>query len=362
MKILILTNYANGLYLFRRELVAAFQQKGYKVVVSVPPDENVVKLEKLGMTIEETDFNRHGTNPAKDLGLLIKYIKLIKRIKPAFVLTYTIKPNLYGGMAARFTGTPYICNVTGLGMAIQNGGLLSKILIAMYGFATGKAAKVFFQNENNMTFMQSHKVAVKNAGLLPGSGVNLTEHPLRDYPDESDGIRILSVIRVMKDKGITEYLDAAEAITAKYENVKFDLLGEYEEDERQEYEPRIKELEKKGVIRYLGHLDSAEPSMAASNIIVHPSYHEGLSNVLLEAAACGRPVLCSDVHGCIEAMNPDVSGFTFEAKSSSALTEAIERILALSPDERKQMGLAGRKFVEENFDRQLVIDAYFKVM
>ncbi len=307
MKILILTNYANGLYLFRRELVAAFQQKGYEVVVSVPPDENVVKLEKLGMTIVETDFNRHGTNPVKDLGLLIKYIKLIKRIKPAMVLTYTIKPNLYGAMAARFTGTPYICNVTGLGMAIQNGGLLSKILISMYGFATGKARKVFFQNENNMTFMQSHKVAVNNAGLLPGSGVNLTEHPLRDYPDEADGIRILAVIRVMKDKGIKEYLDAAEKITSEYKNVKFDLLGEYEEDERKEYEPRIKELEQKGVIRYLGHLDSAEPSMAASHIIVHPSYHEGLSHVLLDATASGRPVLSSNVHACIEDMEPDAS-------------------------------------------------------
>ena len=360
MKILILTNYANGLYLFRRELLESFMADGHEVIVSVPPDENVAKLKNLGVSIVETAFNRHGMNPAKDFALMMAYKKLIKEIKPGFVLTYTIKPNLYGGMAARLTRTPYICNITGLGMAIENGGIMSKALIAFYKTATAGARKVFFQNERNKKFMQDRGVAKKNAGLLPGSGVNLTAHPFHEYSSEAEGIHFLAVIRIMRDKGIAEYLEAARNITSEYKNVYFDLVGEYEEDEREVYEPLIKEMEDKGIITYHGHLDNIEPVMAESHVIVHPSYHEGMSNVLLEAAACGRPILCSDIHGCIEAIEPDKSGFTFEIKNTKSLEDAIRKMLSLSEEDRAKMGKLGREHIEKHFDRQLVIDAYKK--
>ncbi len=360
MKVLILTNYANGLYLFRKELIESFKGDGHEVYVSVPFDDNCDKLTSLGAELIDAPLDRHGINPFRDLGLLNNYFAAIKKIHPDVILTYTIKPNIYGAIAARMLRVPYICNVTGLGTAIENGGMLSKVLIKMYSFSMAKAQKVFFQNERNCEFMRSKGIAVNNYGILPGSGVNLKEHPFREYPSEEDGIRLLAVIRIMRDKGIEEYLRASDIISSKYSHVHFELVGEYEEDERDKYEPMIKELEAKGIIKYHGHLDSVEPVMASSHIVVHPSYHEGLSNVLLEAGACGRPVLASNVHGCIETFDDGKSGFSFEKKSVEALVESIERMLKLTEKDRREMGTHSRHWVENHFDRNLVIGAYKK--
>ncbi|WP_035773638.1 glycosyltransferase family 4 protein [Butyrivibrio sp. VCD2006] len=358
MKILVLTNWANGLWLFRKELLKSFMDAGHIVLISVPYDENCKKLEKYCTRLIDTHLERHGINPFKDIDLFHRYYKLLQELKPDVVLTYTVKPNIYGGCAARLQRIPYICNITGLGMGIENGGIMSKILVALYRGATKDARRVFFQNERNRKFMQERGVAVKNSGLLPGSGVNLDEHPFRGYPLENEGIHILAVIRVMKDKGTSEYLEAAERIAKTHDNVHFDLVSEYEEDERAFYEPWITRLENEGILTYHGHVDYVEPYMDKCHIVVHPSYHEGMSNVLLEADACGRPILCSDIHGCIEALDGEKNGFAFEPKSTDALVAAIERILALSEKERAKMGRAGRRFIENNFDRKLIIDAY----
>lgn len=359
MKILIMTNYANGLYLFRKELLQAFQKDGHEVFVSVPPDENADKLREL-CSIIETPFDRRGINPINDIRLFMVYLKLLRRKKPDAALTYTIKPNLYGGLACRIKRVPYLCNVTGLGTAIENGGLLSKILLCFYRISMKNAQRVFFQNMRNRDFMNKNGIALENNALLPGSGVNLTEHPLRDYPSEEKHVRFLAVIRIMKDKGIAEYLEAARIIKKRYKNVKLYLVGEYEEETRSLYEPQVEELARQKLIKYFGHIDNVEKVMARSHIIVHPSYHEGLSNVLLEAAACGRPVLASDVSGCVETFVDGESGFAFESKSTQALVEAMEKILALSCEERRQMGIAGRAWVEKNFDRKIIIEAYRK--
>lgn len=360
MKILILTNYANGLYLFRKELIENFQKNGHEVFVSVPFDENCVKLKKLGVTLLEAPLERHGMNPAKDFKLFRQYMRTIRRVRPGVVLTYTIKPNIYGALAARIKKVPYICNVTGLGQAIERGGMLSKILLKLYSVSMKKARKVFFQNERNMKFMQDRGVATKNAGLLPGSGVNLIEHPLSEYPSEQAGIHILAVMRVMKDKGVSEYFDMVRELKPEHPNVFFELVGEYEEDERADFEPEINDLVKMNYLKYYGHIDNVPDVMAASHIVVHPSYHEGLSNVLLEAAACGRPVLATDVNGCKETVDVGKSGYLFEARNSKSLIEAVERILSLTENQRKEMGLAGRRWVENHFDRNIVIDAYDK--
>ena len=358
MTILILANYANGLYLFRKELLESFKNAGHKVLVSVPFDENVHKLTDMNVELVDTHLERHGMNPLKDLKLFASYMKIMKKTRPDAVLTYTIKPNIYGASAAKFLRIPYICNVTGLGTAIEGGGMLSKILVKMYSFSMNRAVKVFFQNKRNLEFMQNKGVAKKNAALLPGSGVNLTDHPFREYPSEEDGIRFLAVIRIMKDKGIEEYLKAAEEITSVNDKVFFDLVGEYEEDEREKYEPMIRALEGKGVVKYHGHLDSVEPVMANSHVIVHPSYHEGLSNVLLEAGACGRPVLATDVNGCKETFEEGVTGIGFKPGEASALSDAIRKILALSENDRKSMGQKARLFIEKNYDRKIVISTY----
>ena len=367
MKILILTNYANGLWLFRKELLLAFMEDGYEVSVSLPPDENVDKLRALRcqnkkINLIETPFERRGSNPIKDFGLFMTYLRLLRQERPDVVLTYTIKPNLYGGLACRFKRIPYLCNITGLGTAIEDGGLLSRLLLCFYRISMKKARCVFFQNLKNKEFMVQRGIAVHNHKMLPGSGVNLREHPLEEYPSEEKEIVFLAVIRIMKDKGITEYLEAARIMHDRYENVRFKLVGEYEEETREYYEPQIKELEENGILSYLGHIEDVGAVMAKSHVIVHPSYHEGLSNVLLEAAACGRPVLASNVSGCIETFVEGESGFAFAVKSTDALVAAMEKMLGLSCEERRDMGVAGRAWVEKSFDRVIVVQAYRELL
>lgn len=367
MKILILTNYANGLWLFRKELLLAFLEEGHTVYVSLPPDENVDKLRSLrcggrAVRIIETPFERRGNNPARDLKLFLDYRRLLKQYQPGAVLTYTIKPNLYGGLACRLGHVPYLCNVTGLGTAIEDGGALSRILLRFYKISMKKAERVFFQNAKNREFMNRHGIAVHNSRLLPGSGVNLCEHTFSPYPLETEGIIFLAVIRIMRDKGIDEYLEAARVMMRRQAEtdvqIRFWLAGEYEEESRAQYEPVIRELEDSGIIRYFGHIDNVGEVMAQSHVIVHPSYHEGLSNVLLEAAACGRPVLASRISGCVETFCEGESGFGFAVKSADALVQAMEKVLALSGEERERMGRAGRKWAEDHFDRNIVLQAY----
>ena len=357
MKILILSNYANGLFLFRKEVISSFIQKGAEVLISVPFDENCTKLENLGARIVSCNLERRGMNPVKDLKLLKQYQALLKTEVPDLILTYTIKPNLYGGIAARGCRIPYAMNITGLGTALENPGFLGKILLLLYRYVAAKALRVFFQNEGNLQFMQKHKIALQNAHLLPGSGVNLKEHPFCPYPSEKNGIRFLAVLRIMKDKGIEEYLYAVQKISEAYSNVHFELVGEYEEESRSTYEPMIQELESQGCLTYYGHIDNVPEVMANCHILIHPSYHEGLSNVCLEAAACGRGVLTTDVPGCRETVTGQ-SGILFPARSKESLLKAVQAVLSCSPGERRNMGIHGHQHVEEHFNRQIVIDAY----
>ena len=360
MKVLILTNYANGLYLFRKEVLAEFIKQGFETVVSVPNDENCKKIEELGCRVIPTEMERRGNNPVKDFKLFMSYRKLLKQEKPNVVLTYTIKPNLYGGLACRMLKIPYIVNITGLGTAVEGGGLLSKILLRFYQISSENASCVFFQNQGNKLFMQEHGIGMHQARLLPGSGVNIKEHEFVSYPLEKKGLSFLAVIRIMKDKGIEEFLAAARIIKEKYPHIVFKLVGEYEEETRSIYEPQIQELEEKGILQYYGHINYVHQVMAESHVIVHPSYHEGLSNVLLEAAACGRPVLATDVSGCRETLIPGVSGLTFMSKSTEALVQAIENMISYSERERAAMGRQGRSHIETVFDRNIVIQAYLE--
>lgn len=367
MKILILTNYANGLWLFRKELLLSFLEDGHEICVSLPPDENVSKLTSLGkgrgeLRIIETPFERRGTNPVKDIRLFAAYLRILKREKPDAVLTYTIKPNLYGGLACRVRKVPYLCNITGLGAAVEEDSLMSRLLLLFYRISMKRALRVFFQNGKDRDFMLRRGVARHNYGMLPGSGVNLDEHPFAPYPSEEDGIVLLTVIRIIEYKGIKEYLEAVPVICAGHPGIHFWLVGEYEEDVRREYEPRIRELEEKGMLRYLGHRDDVAALMARSHVIVHPSYSEGIANVLLEGAACGRPLLASDISGCRETMIEGESGFSFPVRSADALVAAIEKMLRLSAKEREAMGIAGRAWVEKNFDRKIVIRTYRELL
>lgn len=379
---MILSNSASGLYEFRVELIRNLlgNSEVYISLPEEPDDRYVAAFTAEGCHMLHTPFERRGMNPVKDLDLLKTYKDLVKEIKPDVVLTYTIKPNIYGGLAAKSLGVEYIVNITGLGTAILGGGFLSKVLLCMYRVATSKARCVFFQNSSNMEFMKSHGVTGSGeVRLLPGSGVNLTAHPYIPYPPEDSGIEILSVMRIMKDKGIEELLkvidelgtpkgwpvgsdsstDAAGA--AGVENspvpVHFTIAGNYEEETKALYEPQIERLVQEGKLTYLGFVDDMNPIYERSHIVVHPSYHEGLSNVCLEAAACGRPIVTTDIPGCKETVDED-SGMLCQPRSAESLTNSLKRMLELSSDERETMGKAGRAHVEKNFDRNIVIKAY----
>jgi glycosyltransferase involved in cell wall biosynthesis len=355
-KILILANNDVGLYKFRKELIESLLDQGYEVYISLPAGYYVEKLCHMGCVFFDTPIDRRGTNPITDLKLIFYYKTLIKNIKPDVLLTYTIKPNVYGGIASKSTNTPYLANVTGIGTSINNKGLIQKITLTLYKFGLKKAACVFFQNElNRQLFIDKHIVNGKTK-LIPGSGVNLNYHCFEDYPDSDDIIKFLFIGRIMKDKGIDELLEAAQKIKGMYPNVQFDLVGYCEEN----YTKRLSDFENRGIIKYHGQQDDVHSFIKGAHAIIHPSYHEGMANVLLEAASTGRPVLASNIPGCRETFDEGVSGYGFEVKNTAALVNTIEKFIQLPYENKKQMGIAGRAKVECEFDRQIVIDSYME--
>lgn len=360
--ILILSNSSSGLYEFRNEVVEDLLSD-HEVFISLPDEDSYTKiLADEGCHIFHTPFNRRGMNPISDVLLMFRYIRLIRIIKPNMVFTYTIKPNIYGGMACRLTHTNYATNITGLGTAIQGGGILSKVLIRMYRIALNKAKAVFYQNEYNMKFMLGQRVSGQEQSiLLPGSGVNTIKHSYKPYPSEDKGVRVLAVLRIMKDKGIEEFLYAADRICDEFD-AHFVLAGGYEDDARQEYESEIQRLVEAGKLEYVGFCDRIDELYERSHILIHPSYHEGLSNVCLEAAACGRLVVTTDVPGCRETVIPGETGLLFKSKDKNAAYNALVEILSISSSEREHMGRQGRKYVEENFNRESVVRIYREVV
>lgn len=357
--ILVLTNFIAGLHSFRKEVMRAIVDDGYQLYISVPDtdDSRIEYFKSIGCIIIKTDFNRRGMNPIDDLKLMLKYKIIIKKLKPKAVLSYTIKPNVYGGIACRLTGTPLIANVTGLGDAIENGGWLQILTVSLYKIGVGKAKQVFFQNPSNKEVCLRFGIADERAIVLPGSGVNLEHHIYQEYP--ADGvIKFLYIARLQKDKGTGEYFEAAKAIKAKYPQTEFQVLGWKEG----EYEEQLNELTAKGIINYLGTTSDVRPYLKDVHCTIMPSYHEGMSNVNLESAANGRPVITTDVPGCRETMDDGKTGILVKAKETNSLIEGLERFLAMSYDQKKQMGLEGRKKVEREFDRQIVVKAYLEAI
>ena len=354
--ILVLINDISGLYSFRKEVIKAIIGAGYEVFISEPDDDEFVKyFEENGCHIIKTVFNRRGMNPIADFRLMLKYVKIIKTVKPRVVLTYTIKPNVYGGLACRITRTPQIANVTGLGDAIENGGWLKTLTVFLYRLGLGgKSKRVFFQNRGNQETCIRLGIADKNSMVLPGSGVNLEYHTCQKYPENEGIVRFLFIGRLLKDKGIEEYFEMAKVIKEKYPKAEFRVLGPVEG----EYQHILEELEKSGTVKYLGSTSDVRTYIGAVECTVLPSYHEGLSNVNLESSANGRPVITTDVPGCRETVDNGVTGFLVKAKDTSDLIDKVNSFINLPYEKKVEMGLAARKKVEREFDRQLVVDAY----
>ncbi|OQC00510.1 MAG: N,N'-diacetylbacillosaminyl-diphospho-undecaprenol alpha-1,3-N-acetylgalactosaminyltransferase [Firmicutes bacterium ADurb.Bin099] len=355
MKILILANIDMGLYKFRRELLETLT-KEHKVFFCVPHGEFTKKIEDTGCKyIPSNMLDRRSTNPIKDLLLLFDYKKIVSQIKPDVVLTYTIKPNVYGGLVCRQSKISYIANITGLGTSIENGGLLSTISMWLYKIGLKKASCVFFQNEYNMTLFTEKGIVNNQAKIIPGSGVNLNEHNYEQYPDTDTFIRFLFIGRIMKDKGIDELLSAFDEVHKKYTNIRLDIVGGCDE---QSYFSVLQEAQSVGYIKYHNQQENVHDFIKNTHCTVLPSYHEGIANVLLESAATGRPVIATRVPGCVETFDDEVSGIGCDARNINSLVEAIERFIELPHNKKKQMGIAGRKKMEKEFDRSIVINAY----
>lgn len=355
-KVLFLVNHDVVIYNFRLELVEKLIDEGYEVHISSPYGERIDELKKLGAVHHDIKIDRHGMNPISELKLLEKYKKLIEKIKPNYVFGYTIKPNIYGAIAAEKYNVPFIANITGLGTAVENPGMTQKIMIMLYKIAFKDVKKVFFQNTENQDFFIKHKIALGKHGLLPGSGVNLNRFSYKDYP-HNDVIKFAFISRIMKEKGIDQYLEAAKSIKEMYSNVEFHICGFCES----EYEGKLNDYNDKGIVIYHGMIRNVADFMAQMNCIIHPTFYpEGISNVLLEACATGRPIITTNRSGCREVVDDGVNGFMIPQKNTEILIKSIDKFLHLKQEEMAQMGLNARKKVEKEFDRNIVVDAYMK--
>lgn len=351
MQILILANHSGGLYDFRKDLIAELKKQA-SVTVAVPRNDRWEELQLLADRVIELPVDRRGMNPVRDAKLFRRYRKILRTVKPDLVLTYTVKPNVYGGLACRMAHVPYAVNITGLGSALENGGLLRKFVLALYRPALAGAKTVFFENAGNRDDLVATGVVPQGRdAVLHGAGVNLDDFPCAAYPQDAP-LRFLFVGRVMHEKGVDELFYAAKQMKQEYsDGVEFHFVGSFEES----YKPLMDELEQSGIVKYHGYQSDMRPFYAMSGCVVLPSYHEGMSNVLLEAASSGRPLITSAIPGCMEAVEDGVSGYLCESRNAEALLISLRRFAQLTPEERRDMGLAGRRRMEALFDKKAVV-------
>lgn len=352
MQILILANHSGGLYDFRKDLIAELKKQA-SVTVAVPHNDRWEELQLLADRVIELPVDRRGMNPVRDAKLFRRYRKMLRAVKPDLVLTYTVKPNVYGGLACRMAHVPYVVNITGLGSALENGGLLRKFVLALYRPALAGAKTVFFENAGNRDDLVATGVVPQGRDVvLHGAGVNLDDFPCAAYPQDAP-LRFLFVGRVMHEKGVDELFYAARQMKQEYgDGVEFHFVGSFEES----YKPLMDELEQSGIVKYHGYQSDMRPFYAMSGCVVLPSYHEGMSNVLLEAASSGRPLITSAIPGCMEAVEDGVSGYLCESRNAEALLLSLRRFAQLTPEERRDMGLAGRRRMEALFDKKAVVE------
>ena len=350
-RILILTNTSGGLYLFRQELLTRLMETA-EVRVLTSDTGRLEQLRELGCRVTTLEIDRRGTDPRRDLALLRRYVQEIRSWKPDLVISYTIKPNIYGGLACRLTGTAYAANVTGLGTAFDRGGILRSAVTAMYRNALKRARCVFFENSaDEHVFLQQRIVSPEKSCVLAGAGVNLERFPLEPYRDERT-FRFLFMGRVMREKGVDELFSAMRRLAADGAGCELWILGGQEED----YRRVLRQYSSEGWLRYFGFQQDVRPFIRQCQCFVLPSWHEGMANTNLECAASGLPVITSDIPGCREAVIDGVSGYLCAPRDEESLYQAMKRILSLSAAQRESMGLAGRAHMEKTFDKTHVVE------
>ncbi len=353
-KILFLANHFITLYSFRKELISQLVKEGHEVYLSLPESEENKYFTDLGCKIIPTEIDRRGVNPFKDLALIRFYKKMIPSVDPDVIFSYTIKPNIYGTMASN-GNYKQVCNITGTGGTFLKKSMVSEIAKVLYKRSIRKCYKVFFQNTGDRDYFIENKLVANNYAMLPGSGCNLEDHPYIPMP-EDEVTRFIFVGRVMKLKGIDEYLECAKLVKQKHPNTEFLIAGWNEEEE---YKKIVTEYEEAGYVRYIGFRKDIKDWIARCHCTVLPSHGgEGVPNVLLESAATGRVCIGSKINGTTDVIDDGVTGYLFETGSVESLVEKVEALIELNREQRTAMGQAGREKIEREYDRRIVIAAY----
>lgn len=348
MKILILTNHSYMLYQFRKELILKLLED-HEVIISTPFVGHEDDLKEMGCQMINTYVDRRGINPLTDMKLIKRYKEIIKEVKPDKVITYSIKPNIYGGMICKKMNIPYYCNVQGLGTAFQKK-VLAQLVTVLYKNAFKKVKTVFFENKGNaQVFIDKHIIPANKITLLNGAGVNLEQYHYLEYPT-NEKLHFLFVGRIMKEKGVDELFEVIQSLQNK--NIILDIVGFFED----EYKEKIDELVEKNLAIFHGFQTDVRPYYQNANCVVLPSYHEGMSNVLLEASASGRPVITTDIPGCKEAVDDHITGYLCKAKDVRSLHDKMSQFCKLDNDQRKQMGIKAREKMEKEFDKKMVVE------
>lgn len=364
MKVLIALNTAWNLVNFRSGLIRALVAAGYEVVAVAPPDEYSDRLARLGCRYVPLPMDNKGTHLGRDLLMLWRFYCLLRRERPVVYLGFTVKPNIYGSMAARALGIPVVNNISGLGAVFIKNTWLTRLVRGLYRLALSRSARVFFQNEDDRRlFVEGKLVLPVVADRVPGSGVDLTLFEPTPLPAATRNIRFLLIARMLWDKGVGEFVEAARMIKRNGADADFCLLGFLDvQNPAAVLRKQMQAWVDEGVVRYLCATDDVRPFIAEADCIVLPSYREGTPRSLLEAAAMARPIITTDVVGCREVVNDKINGFLCRPRDAADLAEKIERMITLSPEARAEMGRRGREKVERQFDEQIVISKYLETI
>jgi len=348
---------------FRLGLARALREAGYSTVALAPSDPaNETRLRGLGIEFSALSIDRSGLNPLAELRLLLRMRRLLKRLAPVAYLGFTVKPNIYGALAASTLGIPVIANVSGLGTAFIRKGLLQRMVTFLYRLAFRSRTTVFFENpDDRRLFLERQIVRADQTRLLPGTGIDLDRFAPKALP--AGNLTFLMVARLLGDKGVREFVEAARNLRPHLPEARFQLLGGVDEGNRTAIpQAELQGWIEEGVIEYLGETDDVRPFIAEATAVVLPSYREGLPRSLLEGAAMGRPLIATDVPGCRELVDDGVNGFLCAAGDSSSLALAMKRFARLSDEERAVMGTTSRREAEERFSEAFVVEAYLDAL
>lgn len=363
-KVVISVNTSWNVVNFRAGLVRALVAAGFEVVVIAPEDAYSARLGELGCRFVPLAMDNQGASPRRDFGLFLRFRRLLAAERPVAFLGYTVKPNVYGSLAALSLGIPTINNVSGLGTAFIRQSWLTSVVKLLYRLPLRRASRVFFQNEEDRAlFVRDGLVPAPVADVLPGSGIDLQHFAASELPKDRPGPVFLLVARLLVDKGVNEYVEAARRVRQRHPHARFQLLGFFDVENRTAIgRATLESWVGEGTIEYLGAADDVRPFIGAADCVVLPSYREGTPRTLLEAAAMARPLIATDVPGCRDLVEPGVNGYLCKARDPADLAAAMLRVIAHSPAERQAMGMHSRRLVEQRYDERIVVDRYLEVV